>query len=129
MEVYNGTLTVKSCSLESNTVLGGTGGISWNAAGTQQYMTGGLPMSGHGGFGGGGGLYALTGTVHLTLDDMENNYAGAGFTVGGNQSGWDAGGGLYALASTLTMDSFTTAHIVNNFDSNNDAYNNVYNAV
>ncbi len=117
-----GTLTVKSSHLDSNIARGGNGGADYNSA---FQVTGTAAFQGAGGAGYGGGLYVGGGTVHLTLDDLESNQADAGNSGGGVRSTAASGGGLYTFSGVVTKDVYTTQHIINNTDSNNDSHNNI----
>jgi hypothetical protein len=112
------SVTVKNCDLEFNIARGGNGG-----QGTPGFLSG--PGPGGGAYG--GGIYINSGTLHLTLDVVENNQANAGFSNGGagTQSTAAEGGGLYKFGGVYTLDAFTFMHIINNTDSNNDAQNNI----
>jgi hypothetical protein len=110
------TATLAHVDLKSNTAQGGNGGV-----------TASRHSGAHGGSAFGGGLYVANGTVTLTNDTVNGNYAigGWGITVGGNTdfSGHSvqasaSGGGLYINGGTVSLDSATVANTTNNYDEN-----------
>jgi hypothetical protein len=123
--VAAGTLSVNHCTLQSNTALGGNGGGQWNAAQTMFSGTAGKQGAGGGAFG--GGLYIGSGALHLTFDDIESDDADGGLAARGTgpQTPSASGGGLFKAGGATTLDAFTLAHLLNNFDSNNDGQNNI----
>jgi hypothetical protein len=120
VDVHGGTVTISQSQIENNAAQGGNGGGVFNQLGN---IIGGVAAGGAAG----GGIYAGGGTVHLTTDVIQFNQANAGFAADGTglRSADASGGGLYAVTgTTVTQDTFTTADLLNNTDSNNDGHNN-----
>jgi hypothetical protein len=124
VDIEGGTVTISNSQIESNTAQGGAGGVIYNTAGT--HLAGGST----GGDTAGGGIYAGSGTIHLTLDVIQGNGAyGGGGSGGGGGTAFNSGGGLYVVSGvqsqpTVTLDSFTKGNLVNNFDSFSDGDKN-----
>jgi hypothetical protein len=124
VDIQGGTVTISKSQIEGNVAYGGNGGAVFNTAGTAIIV--GSP-GGAGAGAAGGGLYAGGGTVHLTLDVIQENQVAGGYGTRGKgpRSPSASGGGLYVVTGTVvTRDSFTLGNLVNNFDSNNDSNNN-----
>jgi hypothetical protein len=118
--VEGGTVTISSSQIESNTAHGGNGGAIYNSS--LKIVSGSA-----GGGAAGGGIYAGSGTVHLTYDDVQGNeaYGGYGTSGRGPEATNASGGGLYVVTgSTVTKDAFTLGYLINNADSNNDSNDN-----
>jgi hypothetical protein len=110
--------------LDLNAAQGGNG-----AKGGKTYSTFGRPGQvgpGNGGNGLGGGLYIAAGTLTLRNTTVQNNKASGGLKGGGGASaGLGEGGGIYiASAASVSQDSFTLAHVLNNTAST--VYPNIY---
>src|SRR5262249_18015096 len=92
--------------------------------------TGGVGGTGNSPGGGafGGGLFVSGGSVTLTKDTMELNTANGGLSndFQGTPSKAAPRGGIYRAGGTLSFDAFTLAHVINNTDSNNDGFNNIF---
>jgi hypothetical protein len=80
----DGTLTMRNCTLNSNTAAGGTSGTGLGAAGQ------------------GGALYN-SGTLTLTNCIFSGNVAGGGSGNGGQRGGAGQGGALYSNGGTATL--------------------------
>jgi hypothetical protein len=122
VDVQGGTVTISESQIENNTAQGGDGGGVLNSAGAVIVGDGALA-----GGAAGGGIYVGGGTVNLTTDVIQFNQANAGFDSAGKglRSELASGGGLYAvIGTTVTQDTFTSADLLNNTDSNNDGNNN-----
>jgi hypothetical protein len=104
--VLAGTVTL------SGDILGGP--VGNNGAVNQNIAAAGFASSNAHGYGYGGGLCVLGGTVTLTNEVVENNTAGWEDNWGGFWE-YGYGGGIYiASGATVSIDSFTQAYTFNN---------------
>jgi hypothetical protein len=101
--VNGGTVNLSGSTVSGNQAFGGQGGngTSWQtASGGEAY---------------GAGIYIGGGTVSLSSDTVQSNAAQGGFDYWGVAQAGGYGGGLYIqYLATVSLDSFTVAHIINN---------------
>jgi hypothetical protein len=117
----SGTVTLCTDTVQSNTAQGGPSGpdaLPGLGFGGGIYVGGGSATlcndtiesnstGGNSSYGAGGGIYVARGSATLCNDTIESNSALSG-----------DGGGIYiASGATVSIDSFTVAHTINNTDS------------